>query len=394
MTTKQRWIVGGYVRDLILDREPHDKDFAVGGYTADEYEAVLKAEDVYSKRVVSKSTPPIFISGGDEHALFRKDVKVSAGHNGFDYIYGPDVTMKEDAQRRDITINAIYMSEAGKCFVDPCGGISDIIRGQIKHCSNHGFVLDPLRIFRVARFAAELEIHGFAVDPKTIELMRTMSDWDLPGERIWRELEKALTRSKKPSTFFNVLRECGHLSHWFAPLFGLIDIPRGPDDINDTFTHTMNALDRAKAAGATLETLVAVLCHDFGKGLTDPSILPHHYKHEERSREMASVWLGDTIKAPSNIRKAAVFFAENHMRAHRTRNMREVKLINLAKKVRSRYPGGIKEFLLGANADGPGNDDGALYDAEHILNTVPAEPGRYDLTIQNWVMALRERLGR
>ena len=215
----KRYLVGGAVRDTLLGRAARDRDWVVVGATPDE---MLQA----GYRSVAKGMP-VFVDPktGEEHALARLERKAGTGHKGFTFVSSPQVSLEEDLQRRDLTVNAMAQDEAGQ-IIDPYGGREDLHHKVLRHVSE-AFSEDPLRVFRVARFAAELASLGFAVADQTLALMRKMAASgelaSLPAERVWQETQRAL-QADRPGEYFRVLQECAALGDWFAELLPHPDI--------------------------------------------------------------------------------------------------------------------------------------------------------------------------
>lgn len=244
------WKVGGCLRDELLGRPVNDTDYVITG---------LEASDPTSlDKIVGQDFPVFLVEIGDktcEVALARREKKMGVGYHGFTFYSGRDVTIQEDLARRDLTINAMALNILTREFVDPYNGKQDIIDKVLRHTSP-AFVEDPLRVFRVARFSAQL---GFTVAQDTLNLMRSISDTlkDLKAERVWKELEKALD-TDRASFFFWVLFEVGGLDYWF-PEVKALDVP----DMHDgtALNHILTVIDK----GRDPLTRFGLLCHDLGK---------------------------------------------------------------------------------------------------------------------------------
>ncbi len=271
------YLVGGAVRDRLLGLPVKERDWVVVGETPESMER-------RGFKRVGKDFP-VFLhpKTHEEYALARTERKVALGHRGFVVHADPSVTLEEDLQRRDLTINAMAMDTEGH-LIDPYGGLKDLQQRILRHVSP-SFAEDPLRILRVARFAAKLAHLGFTVAPETLSLMGQMVEAGevdaLTPERVWQELIKALAEYT-PTAFFEVLRECGANARLFPEIERLFGVPQPAKwhpEI-DTGVHTLMAL--AQAAKLTPDPLVrfAVLTHDLGKGLTPPEEWPHHRGHE------------------------------------------------------------------------------------------------------------------
>ena len=263
----QVYLVGGAVRDALLGRAVKEKDYVVVGGSAEELLA-----DGY--RAVGRDFP-VFLHPQTqaEHALARRERKTGPGYRGFVTEFTPDITLEEDLQRRDLTINAIAQREDGS-LVDPYGGQKDLAARVLRHVSP-AFSEDPVRILRVARFAARFAPEGFSVHDSTRALMRQMVESGevsaLVSERVWQETERALGESR-PEVFFEVLRDCGALKVIFPEVDRLFGVPQPPQwhpEI-DTGVHVMLCLKRAAQLDAPVTVRFAVLAHDLGKGTTPP----------------------------------------------------------------------------------------------------------------------------
>jgi len=337
------FLVGGYVRDLLLGRTPSDRDWLVVGATEEEF-----LERFPTAQRVGKHFP-VFLVDGEEYALARLERKTSPGHKGFRFTFGPHVTLAEDLYRRDLTINAVAMDpETGVIFMAP-GAYEDFRLKRLRHVSEH-FAEDPLRVYRVARFAATLP--DFSVAPETLKLMRRLKpELDhLPGERVFAELRKALD-APAPRRFFEVLLQADVLDVHFPELVALLGVPAGRSPKHagerDAFEHTMNVLSRTH--GALLR--FAALCHDLGKALTDPDRWPRHHDHDRYGEGPVS-FLCNRLRVPADWKKAALMAALLHMKAHRLPEMRAGKAARLIERLASFPAGGVRGFLELCVADG------------------------------------------
>ncbi|MCL2644293.1 MAG: multifunctional CCA addition/repair protein [Betaproteobacteria bacterium] len=300
------YVVGGAVRDALLGLPVKDRDWVVVGETP---EAMIQGGFLPVGRDF-----PVFLhpETHEEYALARTERKSGHGYTGFVCHAAPDVTLEEDLSRRDLTINAIAR-EAGGALVDPYGGVRDLEAKVLRHVGP-AFSEDPLRVLRVARFAARLS--EFSLAPETLALMRSMSEGGelghLTPERVWKELSRGLME-ERPSRMFRVLRECGALVHILPEVDRLFGVPQPPEyhpEI-DTGEHTMLVIDHAAQAGHGLEIRWACLLHDLGKGETPADILPHHYEHESRGAPLA--WqVSERLRAPTSCRDFSVLFAREH----------------------------------------------------------------------------------
>src|SRR5271167_1333934 len=276
----QVYLVGGAVRDALLGLSVNERDWVVVGSSRDE---LLRQ----NFREVGRDFP-VFLHPDthEEFALARLERKTAPGYRGFAVEFGPEVTLEEDLARRDLTINAMARKDDG-ALIDPHGGRSDLEARLLRHVSP-AFVEDPVRVLRVARFAARFAPLGFSVAPETMALMRAMvergeADALIP-ERVWQETEKAL-RSPEPAKFFQVLRECGALRAIYPEVDALFGVPqpaRWHPEI-DTGVHSLMVLEQAAILSSDTRVRFAALVHDLGKGTTPAEKWPSHTGHEERS---------------------------------------------------------------------------------------------------------------
>ncbi len=330
--------VGGSVRDGIMGIPHKDRDFVVVGATEQEFRSRFP-----SAFRVGKSFP-VFMVDGEEYAFARVERKVAPGHRGFETVFDPSVTIEEDLKRRDLTINAMAIDpESGK-LIDPYGGREDLEKKILRHVSA-AFSEDPLRVYRVAQFAARFP--GFSVHPETVKTMKECEGEleTLSPERVWSELFKALS-SPAPKRFFEVLEDAELLAVHFPEILRLRTVPPGPERFHsgesDTLDHTFSVIERLRVKSPLL--VFAALCHDLGKGLTPEDNYPHHYRHDHLGVNPVKT-LCSRIKAPNSFRDAGLFATELHMRAAALHLMKPKKAIPLLKKLQ-RFPGGgIEGFL-------------------------------------------------
>lgn len=300
------FVVGGAVRDALLGLPVKDRDWVVVGETA---EAMLAR----GFRPVGRDFP-VFLhpQTQEEYALARTERKSGRGYTGFVCHASPEVTLEEDLLRRDLTINAIARAADGQ-LIDPYGGVADLEARVFRHVSP-AFAEDPVRILRVARFAARFD--AFVVAPETLALMRSMVDDGevdhLVAERVWQELSRGLMEAA-PSRMIRVLRDCGALRRILPEIDRLFGIPQ-PEKHHpeiDTGEHVLMVIDHAARTHQPLTVRWACLLHDLGKGTTPADILPHHYGHEARSERMARQ-VSDRLKAPTDCRDLAEMVAREH----------------------------------------------------------------------------------
>lgn len=338
--------VGGAVRDELLGLPVQDRDYVVVGATPEEMVR-------QGFRPVGKDFP-VFLHPRthDEYALARTERKTTRGYKGFQVYAAPEVTLEQDLARRDLTINAIARDEAG-AIIDPFHGVNDIKAGILRHVSE-AFVEDPVRILRVARFAARFE--QFSIAPETLGLMREMvSNGEVDAlvpERVWQELAKGLMEGR-PSRMFLTLRECGALARILPELDRLFGVPQ-PEQHHpeiDTGIHVMMVIDCAAARNFPLEVRFAALTHDLGKGTTPPAEWPRHIAHEQRSFELLKP-LCERLRVPNACRDLALVTARFHGLAHRARELRADTLLKLFQDSDAlRQPQRFEHFLQACEAD-------------------------------------------
>jgi tRNA nucleotidyltransferase (CCA-adding enzyme) len=336
------------VRDRLLGLPVQDRDWVVVGATP---------EDMVAQgfRLVGKDFP-VFLHPRthEEYALARTERKVAPGYKGFAVHADPGVTLEEDLGRRDLTINAMAETAGGE-LIDPFGGAEDLKARRLRHVSP-AFAEDPVRLLRVARFAARFAPLGFAVAPETNELMRRMVDNGevdaLVPERVWQELVRGLGE-ERPSAFFQVLRDCGALAVLFPEIERLWGVPQPPQyhPEVDTGVHTMLVLEAA--ARLTPDTVVrfAALTHDLGKGTTPPAEWPRHIAHEHRGARLVED-LCERWRVPGDHRELAVLTARLHGDCHRALELRPGTTLRLLDSLDAfRRPERFERFLLACEAD-------------------------------------------
>jgi tRNA nucleotidyltransferase (CCA-adding enzyme) len=349
------YAVGGSVRDEILGIEANDRDFVVVGATEAEFlEKFPKAEKV------GKSFP-VFIVDGDEYAFARRERKNGHGYTGFDVDFSPKVTLDEDLKRRDITINAIAKDpDVPGRYIDPFGGINDLKNKRIVHVSE-AFAEDPLRVYRVARFAAKFP--DFSVDESTIKLMDSIGEelLFLSNERVWKELEKALTYPR-PGRFFEVLKEADLLKFHFPEVADLIGVPAGPIQYHpegDAFIHTIETMDRLKDSGNNDPVaMFAALCHDWGKAASSPDNYPHHYGHDKAGVPIIENFCRRMKNVPERYRFAAKTVAKYHMIVREIDKITPKKAITIIQNI-LKCSCGLDGFMDAVKADNARQNDDA-----------------------------------
>ncbi len=314
--------VGGSVRDELLGLPVKDRDYVVVGATPEEMARL-------GYRPVGKDFP-VFLhpETHEQYALARTERKIARGYKGFEVYAAPGVTLQEDLARRDLTINAMARDEAGD-IIDPFGGIADLQAGILRHIGP-AFVEDPVRVLRVARFAARF---GFQVAPETLALMKeivhTGETEALVPERVWQEIAHGLMASH-PSRMFYILRECGALARILPEVDALFGVPQ-PAHAHpeiDTGIHVMMVIDHAALKQYSLEVRFAGLTHDLGKGTTPPDEWPRHIGHEARSVELV-MGLCERIRVPGESRDLALLVARFHGDVHRALELRPATIADM-----------------------------------------------------------------
>ena len=347
----QVYLVGGAVRDQLLGRAVKERDWVVVGASAEDLRAA-------GYRPVGRDFP-VFLHPGthEEYALARRERKTGPGYRGFVTEFSPDITLEEDLLRRDLTINAIAQDADGR-LVDPFGGQADLEARVLRHVSA-AFSEDPVRILRLARFAARFAPLGFTVHESTLALARQMvkaGEVDaLVPERVWQETERALGEPR-PDVFFEVLRDCGALAVIFPEVDRLFGVPQPPQwhPEVDTGVHVMLCLRRAAQLQAPSTVRFAVLAHDLGKGTTPREQWPKHVMHESRSLPLVDA-LCSRLKVPTAHRELARLTAKEHTNVHRALQLRPETVLKLLEQSDAfRRPERFSEMLLACQCDAQG----------------------------------------
>ncbi|MEO3864566.1 multifunctional CCA addition/repair protein [Rheinheimera fenheensis] len=342
----QRYLVGGAVRDTLLGYPFHERDWVVVGATPQQmldlgYQQVGKDFPVF-----------LHPQTKEEHALARTERKSGRGYTGFSVYAAPDVTLEQDLQRRDLTINAIAQADDGE-LIDPFGGVADLKHKVLRHVSE-AFAEDPLRVLRVARFYARYAHLGFSVAAETQQLMRTLADElaTLTPERVWQETAKALGE-RTPQAYFQLLYDTGALQVLMPELAALWGVPQPPQwhpEI-DTGVHTLLVLAQAAVLSARIDIRFAALVHDLGKGVTKPELWPSHHGHEHTGLPLINQ-LCDRLKAPNDCRELALLVCEYHQLVHRALELKSATVLKLFDAIDLwRKPARLHAILLSCTAD-------------------------------------------
>ena len=360
------FLVGGAVRDRLLGLSPKERDWVVVGGTPGDLAAL-------GYRPVGKDFP-VFLhpTSGEQYALARTERKTGPGYYGFETRFSPDVTLEDDLARRDLTVNAMAEDGDGR-IVDPHGGQRDLEARVLRHVSP-AFVEDPLRVLRVARFAARYAPLGFDVAAETLDLMaRIAASGELAAlapERVWTETERALGEPR-PAVYFEVLHRCGALAALFPEIAALDGVPQPPKwhPEVDTLVHVLQVLE--VAASLTPDTTVrwAALVHDLGKGTTPPAEWPRHIGHEERGVALIQA-MGARLRVPNEHRELAVLASRLHGRVHRAAELRPGTMLELLESADAFRRGErFERLLLACEADfrgRPGWEDRPYPQAEAL----------------------------
>lgn len=344
----QIYLVGGAVRDQLLQLPVYDRDWVVVGSSP---QAMLAA----GFQAVGKDFP-VFLhpNSKEEHALARTERKTGVGYTGFACHYAPDVTLEEDLQRRDLTINAMAQDNSGQ-LIDPYGGQRDLTAKVLRHVSP-AFVEDPLRVLRVARFAAKLHHLGFTVAEETMQLMAKIVQsgelQHLTAERVWQEWHKSLS-THHPEVFLQVLRDCGALAVVLPEIDRLFGVPQ-PEKWHpeiDTGIHTLMVAKQAAQLSDSLPVRFAAQVHDLGKGVTPPSEWPRHKLHCHTGLNIIES-LCERIRVPNEFRDLALAVCAQHSNIHRADELKpatKLKVLGLLDVWRK--PERLEQVLLCCEAD-------------------------------------------
>lgn len=349
MSPLRRYVVGGAVRDRLLGEPVKDRDWVVVGHHPEQLLAL-------GYRPVGKDFP-VFLhpQTQEEHALARTERKSGRGYHGFAFDTSPEVTLEEDLRRRDLTVNAMAEDENGG-LIDPWGGQRDLAARQLRHVSE-AFAEDPLRILRVARFKSRFADLGFAVADETLQLMRSMvanGEVDtLVPERVWKETERALLGSPRPSVYFQTLRDCGALARLMPELDALFGVPQRADyhPEVDSGVHTLMCVDAAARHGFGLPVRVAALLHDLGKAATPEEEWPQHRGHDARGLPLVERFC-ERLRVPGASRTLALVVTRDHLLVHKARELRAGTLLDLLERLgalrRNSAPGADFDAALDA----------------------------------------------
>ncbi len=393
------YLVGGAVRDELLGLPVRERDWVVVGGTPEQ----LLAQGY---KAVGRDFP-VFLhpQTHEEYALARTERKTGPGYRGFVTTFSPDVTLEQDLERRDLTLNAIARDETTGELIDPFHGREDLANRWLRHVSP-AFVEDPVRVLRTARFAARFAPLGFRVAPETMELLREIAargELDaLVPERVWQETQLAL-QSAAPWRYFEVLREADALPRVFPEIHALFGVPQ-PEQWHpeiDTGVHTLMALEQATRLSLDPVVRFAALVHDLGKAATPRGLWPRHVGHEERGVPLIEQ-LCDRLRIPNSYREVAVLASRHHLDVHRVKQLRASTLVRLLERLDAlRRPARFEQFLLACEADARGRKDLEQrdYDSgdflrsarEQIARVVLDEREREGITGEQYAERLRRK---
>ncbi|MFT5062954.1 MAG: tRNA nucleotidyltransferase (CCA-adding enzyme) [Gammaproteobacteria bacterium] len=347
----QAYLVGGAVRDRLLNRPVTESDWVVVGATP---------EEMRDKGFKAVGTDfPVFLhpETHEEYALARTERKSGVGYKGFSFHADPSVTLEDDLVRRDFTVNAMAQTDSGD-IIDPYNGQADIEAKLFRHVSD-AFVEDPVRILRAARFMARYWGLGFRIAPETLELMKSLVDSGeidhLVPERVWKELQRALGEPH-PQAFISTLRDCGALARLLPEvdaLFGVPQTAKWHPEI-DTGIHILMALKQSAEITDSPRTRFAVLLHDLGKGVTPSEVLPGHRGHENAGVPLVEA-VCDRLKVPNDYRRLAIKVCRWHLHTHKAEELRSTTVLKLLEGLDGiRRDDDIEPFLLACESDARG----------------------------------------
>ncbi|MFW1762020.1 multifunctional CCA addition/repair protein [Acinetobacter calcoaceticus] len=366
----QVYLVGGAVRDSLLGHPYQEKDYVVVGATPEHMLA-------QGFQPVGKDFP-VFLhpKTKEEYALARTERKSGKGYHGFQFFTDTTVSLEEDLIRRDLTINAIAMDQDGKIY-DPYGGQTDLENKTLRHVSE-AFAEDPLRVLRVARFAARYSPYGFHIASETLQLMQTMAESGeldaLTPERVWKETSRALLEDHA-DIYFQTLRDCGALKHLFPEIDALFGVPQRPEyhPEVDCGIHTLMSLQQACKSNYSLDVRFAVLVHDLGKALTPIHELPRHIMHEERGVKPVTE-LCERLKVPTQTRQLALSVCKEHLKCHQIMSLKPGTVWRLLQRLDVlRRPERVEAFVQACECDARGRlglEDRPYPQAQYMLDAM------------------------
>jgi len=364
----ETYLVGGAVRDKLLKRAVKDRDYLVVGAT------VVQMLTLGYQQVGKDF--PVFLhpETKEEYALARTEKKQGQGYTGFSCYFAADVTIEEDLKRRDLTVNAMAINDQDE-IIDPYHGQKDLNDRILRHVSD-AFIEDPLRVLRVARFAARYHSYGFTIAPETMSLMTKLSEsgelQSLTAERIWQEMQRSLTE-EHPEVFFEVLHQCQALKALWPELDVLWGIPNPalwhPEICSGI--HTMMVLQQAVKLSSNTAVRFAALCHDLGKGLTPSPLWPSHKGHEKSGLPLVEK-ICTQLKTPTQYKQLALKVCEHHLHCHKAFELKASTLLKIFNQLDVwRKPQEFDDFLIACKADFLGRQgfENRPYPQEHYLKS-------------------------
>ncbi len=366
--TLQIYLVGGAVRDQLLSMPTQDRDWVVVGATPDNMLAqgfVQVGQDF-----------PVFLhpESKEEYALARQEHKTGPGYQGFEFDINRSVTLEQDLERRDLTINAMAQDTQGQLY-DPFHGTKDLEAKILRHVSP-AFIEDPLRVLRVARFHARYAHLGFSIAPETLELMKKLSQnnelHNLTAERIWLETQKALGE-KNPEIYFKTLHKVQALNIIFPEIAALDGVPQSKQyhPEVDTFVHVMQCLAASAHLTDNLSIRFAVLLHDIGKGITPKALWPKHIGHESAGIPLVKA-VCTRLKVNKTDQDLALKVCAEHLHFHRCFEMRPITLLRLLKRLDVfRQPKILDQWLTACEADRKGRGENEQVWRQALTEVLP-----------------------
>lgn len=368
----QIYLVGGAVRDSLINYPSSENDWVVVGATPEQM------TDLGYKPVGQDF--PVFIhpKSGEEYALARTERKSGHGYKGFEFYTSTEVSLEDDLIRRDLTINAMAQDNKGN-IIDPFGGQKDLKNKLLRHISE-AFTEDPLRVLRVARFAARYAHLGFSVAAETMDLMKSIvakGEMEfLVAERVWKETSRALSE-QSPQVFIEILKECNALEILFPEIDALFGVPQRADfhpEI-DTGIHTLMALKASTKLSDCDAIRFAVLVHDVGKAITPKNVLPSHSGHEKRGLPLVKT-ICDRLAVPNKHRQLAMLVTEFHLHSHKALELKPSTLLKLFQSIGAiRSPNKLVDFLTCCEADIKGRagfEDVTYHSKNYLLAALDA----------------------
>lgn len=373
------YLVGGAVRDELLGRQVHDEDYCVVGLSSQEF------EELFPEAFKRGRFFGVYDINHREFALARSERKIGKGHKEFEVQTGKDILIEQDLSRRDITINSIAKEVLTNKIIDPFNGRNDL-KNKIIRATTNAFKEDPLRVYRVARFASQLE---FEVEENTLKMMNELKEElkTLSRERVFDEFRKALS-TNKPSIFFNTLRDADVLEVHFKEIYDLIGSiqPEKYHPEGDSYNHTMEVVDKSAELTDDLSIRFSALVHDLGKGTTPKEMQPHHYGHDKRGPELVAKF-GKAICIPSSWIKCGKTSAKEHMLGGIFERMTPKKQVDFITRVSKSMLGldGMKIVVLCDRARGGKEPEEVNFDVigKEILTKINGEYVKQKYNIEN-----------